>query len=130
MKSNKIRIILIALIFLFIGGAAGWTGKAYLDLRFNPVLQPEDVKRTEDANFVYYEIDLRNQRPEKVDVQVEDGQIYIYAGRDELVENGKTRMYASNEFIRTFPVPENVDSSRFTVNQDRREIVISFPKIK
>lgn len=89
----------------------------------------QDIKKKEDTDFLYYEIDLREQKPKEVKVDVKDGQIFI-SGQFESQENeNNSSHHYSSSFQKSFPAPMGVDNN-FKMEQEGRKLVIKFPKIK
>lgn len=84
-----------------------------------------ELTQREDENFIYYEIQLEGLHPQKVDVDVKDGQVFISGSaeattKDSLVES---------TFQRSFPVPPNVDANKLTMEQQESKMIIKFPKL-
>ncbi len=84
-----------------------------------------ELTQREDAHYIYYEIQLEGLHPQKVDIDVKDGQVFISGSaeattKDSLVES---------TFQRSFPVPPNVDANKLNMEQLESKIIIKFPKL-
>ena len=89
-----------------------------------------DIKQREDEEFVYYDIELRDETPKELKVEVHDGQMSI-SGQIETMQNEQgSKNYMSRTFHRSFPVPGNVDGESFKMTQEGEKIVIKFQKRK
>lgn len=89
-----------------------------------------DITRREDDHFVYYDIAVDGLRQEKVNVKVENGQLTISGQVEKKSEEGNSGSYFKSSFQRSFPVPSNVDSGKFQLEQGKEKLVVKFPKIR
>ncbi|ODS33037.1 MAG: Hsp20/alpha crystallin family protein [Candidatus Scalindua rubra] len=95
---------------------------------------PGEIKQREDDDFVYYDITIKDLVNQKLDIQVQDGQITI-SGTIEKKSSDKedkenSRQYFSSTFHRSFPVPYGVDDTKVQIDQDGEKVIIKLPKIK
>ena len=83
----------------------------------------------EDDQFVYYEFAFDNDVPSELNVETANGQLQISG---KTVTKSKTfgvNYSSSSSISRSFPLPENVDSTRMRMERQDKKIVIKFPKI-
>lgn len=100
-------------------------------------LQGEEVKigaakleQREDDDFVYYDILFQEKQPQGINVEVRGGQISISGQMQSKDEGfGGTRVFSSS-FHRSFPVPPNVDSENYKMEEQEDRIILKFPKLK
>lgn len=84
-----------------------------------------ELKQREDDKFIYYEIELEGLMPQKVDVDIKDGQVFISGNAEARVEDN----YLESTFQRSFPVPPNVDANKLNMQQSEGKIILKFPKL-
>jgi HSP20 family molecular chaperone IbpA len=89
-----------------------------------------EIKQREDDKYVYYDIDLNNQSPKELQVEVKDGQVNISGKFETKSQNGNENSVMSSSFHRSFPVPPNVEADKFLTEQENNKIVLKFPKKK
>lgn len=89
-----------------------------------------DIKQREDDKFVYYDIELRDETPKELKVEVNDGQVEISGQIETKQDEQGSKNYISRTFHRSFPVPANVDSESFKLTQEAKKIIIKFSKRK
>lgn len=87
-----------------------------------------DFAQREDDKYVYYELDLKGQKPKKVEVEVKDGQVSITGQVEQKREDDNNSSFFSSSFHRSFPAPGNVDGEKFQMEQEGNKIIIKFPK--
>lgn len=88
-----------------------------------------DVARREDANFIYYDISVQGLKNDKVNIKVENGNIFISGQVEQKNEDGDSSSYMSSSFHRSFPVPSNVDANQVKIEQGKGTLVVKFPKV-
>ena len=81
-----------------------------------------EIKQTEDDRFLYYEIDLKGVAAKSIQIEVEEGQVYIFA--ESQVKDDHSKL------IRAFQLPLDVDADNFKRENQEKKIVLIFPKIK
>jgi len=89
-----------------------------------------ELQQREDADFIYYELDLQGQKPQEVKVEVNEGQVLIFGTLEAKREEQGTSSFYTSSFQRSFPIPPGVDAEKFTMEQEDKKIIIKFPKIK
>lgn len=89
-----------------------------------------DIQQREDQNYVYYDIAVEGLKEEKVNVQVENGQLTISGQVEKKSEGNGSNSYFSSSFHRSFPVPSRVNADQFQVDQQKNRLVVKFPKRK
>ncbi len=89
-----------------------------------------DIRKREDEHFVYYDILIEGLKPEKVNINVENGQLSVSGQIENKSEENHSGSYFSSTFHRSFPVPTNVDSNRVQMEQIQGKIIVKFPKIE
>ncbi len=87
-----------------------------------------DIKKREDAQYIYYDIAVQGLKQEKVNVQVQDGQITISGQIENKTSQDGSESYSSSSFQRSFPVPDGVDVHQIQVGQEQDKLVVKFPK--
>lgn len=96
--------------------------------------KPGDIKQREDDDFIYYDIFIKDLSNQKLDIQVQDGQIKISGTIEKKSGNkddkGSSSQFYSSTFHRSFPVPYGVDDSRVQIERDGEKIIIKLPKVK
>ena len=143
-----------AALFFALGGASAWGATKYFERKnATPRIAPPQVAQEEelnhdpiekyfadafgqesalkeDENFLKFEIDLEGQTPKEVNVQVQDGQVFITGKTETKEENDGAESFFSSTFHQSFPVPPNVDGEKYTVEKEDGKIVVKFPKKK
>ncbi|GIL17746.1 MAG: hypothetical protein BroJett040_14970 [Oligoflexia bacterium] len=89
-----------------------------------------EMYQREDDNYVYYELDLKNQTPKDFNVEVRDGQITISGRLESEQRDDRFSQHYSSSFHRSFPAPSNVDAEKYSIDHNDHKIVIRFPKRK
>lgn len=95
----------------------------------------DDIMRREDEKFVYYDITVKNLEAASINTKIEDGYITITGkvektsfGRDD-EDNPNSQTFYSSTFNRTFPLPDNVDSSKMEMtSEEGQKVILKFPK--
>lgn len=89
-----------------------------------------EIKQTEDENYIYYDLDLKDQAPKDIKVEVKDHQIYISAETEIRSEDKNSVTSSSSSFRRSLPAPLGVDANKYQIEQQDKKIRIKFPKLK
>ncbi len=93
----------------------------------------EDVSMRQDDSFVYYDIKIENLNLTSLNTKIENGHISVTGSvekRDDSNENGNFHSYFKSTFVRTFPVPEGVDTNKMETIPEKDKITLKFPKLK
>lgn len=86
------------------------------------------IKQKKDAKFTYFEIELEDQIPKELKVNVQDGQVQITGKIESKNEDGNSNSYYSSTFERSFPVPSDVEADKLKMEQVDKKIILKFPK--
>lgn len=84
-----------------------------------------ELTQREDDKFIYYEIELEGLHPQKVDVDVKEGQVFISGSAEATTKDS----FLESTFQRSFPVPPNVDANKLNMEQLNDKIIVKFPKL-
>jgi HSP20 family molecular chaperone IbpA len=90
----------------------------------------EEIKKSEDKDFIYYEVAIQGLKQEKVNIQIEKDYIQISGQMEQKIEEKNKYSYFTSYFNRSFPIPPKVDSEKVQVEQKKDKLIIKFPKIK
>lgn len=89
-----------------------------------------ELKQSEDEHFIYYDLDLKDQVPKNVKVEVKNHQINISAETETHTEDKNSSSSYSSSFRRSLPTPSGVDADKYEIEQQDKKIRIKFPKLK
>lgn len=96
--------------------------------------EPGDIRMREDADFIYYDVAIKDLVNSKLDIRVENGQITISGTIEKKTssqdDQKNSSQYFSSTFHRSFPVPYGADDTKAEMKQDGEKIIIKLPKIK
>lgn len=85
------------------------------------------LKKREDSDAIYYDFETGNKMPKNFEVKVENNQLTITG----LIEDGDGKtMTTTSSFMKSFPLPENVDPENYGVKNESGKIVIRLIKTK
>ena len=123
--SNK---LFLAALFLFSGILAVETFVSRQASPSTSSLETNEIKRTEDNQYVYYNVVLDNAKPKNLEVKVDDQKILI-SGKLEFQNrvDGNSQSYFSN-FQKSILVPNNIDTRRYEMQQADGKITLKFKK--
>lgn len=90
-----------------------------------------ELKQSEDANTVTYEITIRGLAEEKVSVNVSNGMIRISGKTEVSQRDARSGVFnqSVSSFERSFPVPENVDEQSLQIQQEKNKLILRFTKV-
>lgn len=86
----------------------------------------KDIKKREDENFLYYDVDLPGLAGASLKTDVTDGYLTITGEINK--SNGNNSHYRST-FRRTFPLPDNIDIDKMEIDSQKDRVTLKFPKI-
>lgn len=86
------------------------------------------VRQHEDDRYVYYDIDLKNFDPQKIDVRVNERTVSVSGQAEHKEEADGLNRYSSSSFQRSFPVPENADPRTYKMERENGKIILKFSK--
>lgn len=93
----------------------------------------EDISKREDEKYVYYDIKITGVDGTKVSTIVKDGYLTV-SGEVKRTQgtskDGQEQSVFQSSFRRTFPLPENVDSEKMQMFNEKNKVVLRFPKIE
>ena len=85
----------------------------------------------EDDESIIYELSLpQDQTPQKLQVDVKNGQVIISASIESKKDQDGLQSSISSSFHRSFPAPTGVDAEHFKLEQSENKIILKFPKKK
>lgn len=85
------------------------------------------LKKKEDTDAVYFELETGKKVPKNFEVKVDQNQMTISGTVEE--GDGKT-MSSTSSFVESFPVPQNVMADKYEVKNEPGKIVVRLPKVK
>lgn len=89
---------------------------------------------TEDDKEIKVAIDIPGIDPEKVDIEVEDDNLYVNGKIEREEEDSKKRYYkyerSYGEFNRCFSLPSKIDPEKVSANAKNGVLTIILPKTK
>lgn len=92
------------------------------------------IRMTEDAEYVYYTLDIGDAYSEKVTVNVEGNLVEITAELKSRSEQSDTDRVISSSRMETiqqkFPVPAGTDTASINVEQPQGSVVVRFTKLQ
>lgn len=89
-----------------------------------------EIRQREDDEYLYYDLDLKDQVPKELNVKVQDGQILIDGKIEAKEQKEGINQFYSSSFHRSFPVPSGVEGEKFKMEQEGNKIIIKLPKSK
>lgn len=96
----------------------------------------QDIEKSEDENFVFYDIKVKDLKGTAINTKVESGYLTITGQiesknteQDEDSGFSNSSVFSST-FSRTFPLPADVDEDSMEMESKQNKIVIKFPKKK
>lgn len=83
-----------------------------------------EINTKEDKDFYVYEVSIEGIDPDTLKLEVEQG-LFKVQGTYRL-ENEQIQM--SSKFMRTFPLPDNINTSAMSSKVEDKKLVVKFPK--
>ena len=91
-----------------------------------------DIQKKEDQEYVYYEFKVDDPKKYKFTVKVQGGMIQLSAENKTESKNEKeayeSKSVTEYKFERSFPIPTNVDTSKFKTSVEGNQYIVKFPK--
>lgn len=94
----------------------------------------QEIATREDANFIYYDVKIKDLDSTSVNTDVKDGYITITGLQEKRSEyntqNASGQGLSKSGFQRTFPLPQNVDQHKMKMTAEKDKVILEFPKTK
>jgi HSP20 family molecular chaperone IbpA len=94
----------------------------------------DDIRQWEDAQFIYYEIELKDLDQSQIQTKVERGHITIEGTTKRQLHSSSGSHAESHgvfqsHFSRTLPLPAEVDADKMESSYQDNKLTLKFPKI-
>jgi len=89
-----------------------------------------DISQHEDQDYVYYDIKVSDLKATDIATKVENGYISVSGVTNKRVGTNRNEETFSSTFLRTFPLPTNVDANKMELSKQSDILILKFPKIK
>jgi HSP20 family molecular chaperone IbpA len=89
----------------------------------------QEVSKKEDDQFVYFDIKVEGlSKTSQVTARIENQQIVVNGTVEKKEDDESRQSRFTSTFQHSFPVPENVDTTRMEMNLQSGKVELKFPK--
>jgi HSP20 family protein len=107
-------------------GAQGFGGSSFFKI------SDIDVEESEDKEFKYLNLDIKNVAKDGLKVDIKNGMVSISGKIVEKNEtkdkNGQSFSQSISQFSRSFPIPDGVDATKVDTVEKEGKLILKFPK--